>query len=179
GDKDYRLIKERFIARLAALGVQVTLVAIHKNCFSSTMQIKGGDNTANMKSAWYATSKEEVLKILSYEFGFSGKTENHGFVPACQVMALQVSSPRKLELISPSSKQSHPGLEEYDWGVDDVSSPRRYIICTHMNIHMSPKYIVNFKASCCLRDVTKFNFPLHTISDNDLELLKILPPSHV
>jgi len=93
GDKDYRLIKERFISRLAALGVQVTLVAIHKNCFSSVsakgraqafqvysqaVQIKGRDNNANVKYAWYATSKEEVLKILSYGFGFSGKAENHG-----------------------------------------------------------------------------------------------------
>ncbi|KAL3749918.1 hypothetical protein ACJRO7_010963 [Eucalyptus globulus] len=225
GDENYRLIKERFISRLAALGVQVTLVAIHKNCFSSVsakgraqafqvysqaVQIKGGDNTANVKYAWYATSKEEVLKILSYGFGFSGKAETHGLY-GCGVYFGPYDSPLesvksapidedglrhlllcrvilgKLELINPNLEQFHPSSEQYDSGVDNLSSPRRYIIwSTHLNTHVLPEYIISFKASCCSKGslTTPENSPKSTCPWIPFpimisELSKVLPPSHV
>ncbi|XP_056166195.1 probable inactive poly [ADP-ribose] polymerase SRO5 [Syzygium oleosum] len=225
GDKAYRLIKERFVSRLAAFGVQVTLVAIHQNCYSGVsakgraqafqvhsqaVQMKGGDNTANIVHAWYATSKEEVSKILSYGFGYSGKPENNGLygcgvylaphdhlLESVKSASIDEDGLRHLllcrvilgksELVSPGSEQSHPSSEEFDSGVDNLSSPRRYIVwSTHMNTHVLPEYIVSFKAPCCWRGClatpekslkstsTWIPFPV-MIS----ELSKILPPSRV
>lgn len=58
----------------------------------------------------------------------------------------------KSELVSPGSEQSHPSSEQYDSGVDDLSSPTRYIVwSTHMNTHVLPEYIISLRAPCCLR----------------------------
>ncbi|KAI6682870.1 hypothetical protein NL676_028783 [Syzygium grande] len=189
-DKAHRLIKERLISRLGTLGAQVTVAAIHQNCYSSAaakaraqafqvyseaVQRKGGGETANVRYAWYATSKEEVSKILSYGFGYTGKPENDGlygcgvyFAPDNQPLESVKSAPKdedglrylllcrvilgKPELVSPGSEQSHPSSEQYDSGVDDLSSPTRYVVwSTHMNTHVLPEYIISLRAPCCLR----------------------------
>jgi len=74
GDKVHRLIKENFISSLAVIRAQVALVAIHGNRYSDvsakaraeafqvcsqTARKKGSDNFANVKFAWYTTSKRE------------------------------------------------------------------------------------------------------------------------
>ncbi|KAI6684530.1 hypothetical protein NL676_030443 [Syzygium grande] len=171
GDKVYRLMKEIFVSRVAAFGVQATLVAIHQNCYSGVsakgraqafrvhsqaVQMKGGENTATMKYAWYATSKEEVSKILSYGFGYSGKPENNGFVKSAPIdedglrhLLLCRAILWKSKLVSHGSEQFHPSLEQYDSGVDDLSSLRRFIVwSTHVNTHVLPEYIISFSASC-------------------------------
>lgn len=92
GDKARDLIEGRFIAALGQLGERTSVVAIHKNCFSTTMaqaraqtfQIylqamqKMRSGNPNVKYAWYAASKEDTAKILSYGFGHDGNTENCG-----------------------------------------------------------------------------------------------------
>ncbi|KAF8037018.1 hypothetical protein BT93_B0058 [Corymbia citriodora subsp. variegata] len=225
GDRVHSLIKERFVSRLGTLGAQVTVVGIHQNRYSSVaakaraqafqvyseaVQKKGGRDTANVKYAWYATSKEEVTKILSYGFGYSGKPENNGLY-GCGVYFASDNHPLesvksasidedglrhlllcrvilgKPELVTLGSDQSHPSSEQYDSGVDDLSSPRRYIVwSTHMNTHVLPEYVVSFRAPCCLRGLLRtpeksrkptspwMPFPI-LIS----ELSKILCPSDV
>ncbi|XP_048135868.1 probable inactive poly [ADP-ribose] polymerase SRO5 isoform X2 [Rhodamnia argentea] len=190
GDRVHRLIKERFVSRLGALGGQVTVAGIHQNSYtgeaararaqafqiySEAVQKKGGGDTPNVRYAWYATSKEGVLKILSYGFGYSGKPENNGlygcgvyFAPDNHPLESVKSAPidedglrhlllcriimGKPELVSPGSEQSHPSSEQYDSGIDDLLSPRRYIVwSTHMNTHVLPVYVVSFRAPRCLR----------------------------
>lgn len=52
----------------------------------------------------------------------------------------------KLEIVHPGSEQCHPSTEEYDSGVDSLSSPKKYIVwCTRMNTHVLPECIVSFK----------------------------------
>ncbi|XP_056174919.1 probable inactive poly [ADP-ribose] polymerase SRO5 isoform X2 [Syzygium oleosum] len=194
GDKAHRLIKERLISRLGMLGARVTVAAIHQNCYSSAaakaraqafrvyseaVQKKGGGETANVRYAWYATSKEEVSKILSYGFGYSGKLGNDGlygcgvyFAPDNHPLESVKSAPKdedglrylllcrvilgKSELVSPGSEQSHPSSEQYDSGADDLSSPTRYIVwSTHMNTHVLPEYIISLRAPCCLRGLSR------------------------
>ncbi|XP_030531241.2 probable inactive poly [ADP-ribose] polymerase SRO5 [Rhodamnia argentea] len=189
GDEVHRYIKERFISELGALGAQVTVVAIHQNCHSSftakaraqafqayseAVQKKGDSDTANVRYAWYATSKEDVSKILSYGFSYSGKPENDGlygcgayFAPDNHPLESIMSAPidrdglqhlllcrvilGKSELVTHGSEQSHPSSEQYDSGIDDLSSPRKYIIwSTHMNTHVLPEYVVSFRAPYCL-----------------------------
>ncbi|XP_048136607.1 probable inactive poly [ADP-ribose] polymerase SRO5 [Rhodamnia argentea] len=225
GDKVHHLIKERFVSSLAAVGVQVTFVAVHKNCYSGVsakgrveafqvysraVRMKGGANTANMKYAWYATSKEEISKILSYGFGYSGKPENndlHGrgvyFTPYGYPLESVKSAPidedglrhlllcrvllGKTELVGPGSEQSHPSSEQYDSGIDNLSSARRYIIwSTHLNTHVLPEYIVSFRAPCCLRGFLttpekslKSTVPWIPFPIMISELSKILPSSDV
>ncbi|KAI6684529.1 hypothetical protein NL676_030442 [Syzygium grande] len=190
GHKVHRLIKEDF-SRLAALGMQVTLAAIHANCYfdvsakaryrafqvySEAVQKKGGDNTANVKCAWYAASKEEVFKILSNGFGYSGRPENNGlygcgvyFAPYSYPLESVISAPTdedglrhlllcrvilgKSELVSPGSEQSHPSSEEYDMAGNGLSfSMRLRIWSSHLNTRVLPVYIVSFRFPSCSRE---------------------------
>ncbi|KAL3748238.1 hypothetical protein ACJRO7_009471 [Eucalyptus globulus] len=226
GDRVHGLIKERFVSRLGALAAQVAVVGIHQNryasvaakaraqafqVYSEAVQKKGGGDTANVRYAWYATSKEEVSKILSYGFGYSGKPESNNGLYGCGVyfspdshpLESVKSAPRdedglrhlllcrvilgKPELVSPGTEQSHPSSEQYDSGVDDLSSPRRYIVwSTHMNTHVLPEYVVSFRAPCCLRGLSRTPeksrkptspwMPFPTLIS---ELSKILRPSDV
>ncbi|KAF8034802.1 hypothetical protein BT93_C0963 [Corymbia citriodora subsp. variegata] len=189
-DMVHRHIKQNFVSSLAGLRAQVNLVAIHRNHYSDVsakaraeafqvcsrvVQRKGGDNTANVKFAWYATSKEEVSQILSYGFGYNGKPADNGvygcgvyFAPFGYPLESVLSAPidedglrhlllcrvimGKSELVSPRSKQSHSSLKEYDSGVDDLSFPKRYIIWSnHVNTRVLPVYIISFRAPYCLR----------------------------
>ncbi|KAF8037119.1 hypothetical protein BT93_B0132 [Corymbia citriodora subsp. variegata] len=225
GDKAHRFIKEMFVSRLGALGPQVTVAAIHRSCsssvavksraqafqvYSQAVQKKGGGDTANVRYAWYAASKEEVSNIFSYGFGHSGKPENTGlygrgvyFAPdnlplesikvapidedGLQHLLLCRVILGKSELVNFGSEQSHPSSEQYDSGMDNLSSPRRYIIwSTHMNTHILPKYVVSFRAPCCsrgslstLEKSRKPTSPWMPFQVLILELSKVLPPSDV
>lgn len=57
----------------------------------------------------------------------------------------------KMELVHPDTEQSHPSSEEFDSGVDNLLSPKRYIIwSTHMNTHILPEYVISFRAPTCI-----------------------------
>lgn len=92
GDKVYDIIKRRLILGLGALGRQTELVAIQRNSFPGlTGQARiqsfqiftkalatkcGGD--ANVKYAWYSSTKDEICKITHHGFGCYGKPNNNG-----------------------------------------------------------------------------------------------------
>ncbi|KAI3412636.1 uncharacterized protein J3R85_017073 [Psidium guajava] len=111
GDKAQRYIKERFVSRVAMLGTQVTVVAIHHNChstvlaklstgpsfqvYSRAVQKKGGGNTGNVGYAWHVTLKEEVSKISSYGFAYSRKPESNGLYGCGGLFCSCQSSSRK------------------------------------------------------------------------------------
>ncbi|KAI4342533.1 hypothetical protein MLD38_027152 [Melastoma candidum] len=144
---------------------------------------RGGDSEGNVRLGWYpATSKEEVEQVFEYGFGWNGKpgsNDNNGlygvgayFAPVghpleslkCAPMdtdglrylllcRLIVGNP---ELVLPGSDQWHPSSEHFDSGVDNLASPKKYIIwSTHLNTHVLPEYAVTLRAPCCLRGFLK------------------------
>ncbi|CAH8353940.1 unnamed protein product [Eruca vesicaria subsp. sativa] len=57
----------------------------------------------------------------------------------------------KSEVVPRGSTQSCPSSPEFDSGVDDLVSPKKYIVwSTHMNTHVLPEFLV------CIK--TPFNF---------------------
>lgn len=57
----------------------------------------------------------------------------------------------KSEVVPRGSTQSCPSSPEFDSGVDDLASPKKYIVwSTHMNTHVLPEFLV------CIK--TPFNF---------------------
>lgn len=55
----------------------------------------------------------------------------------------------KSEKVEAGSLQYHPSSDEFDSGVDDLTTPKWYIVwSTHMNTHILPEYIVSFRSSC-------------------------------
>ncbi|XP_039162014.1 probable inactive poly [ADP-ribose] polymerase SRO5 [Eucalyptus grandis] len=199
GDQAFRIIRERFVSWLGAHGVEVAVVAIHQNSFSSVsakaraqvfqlcsqavQQRSGGGDTANVRHAWYAISREEVPNIFSYGFGYSGKPMNSAlfgrglyFAPEIHLIESAKYAPMdrdglrhlllcrvilgKSELVTFGSEQSHPSSEQYDSGIDDLLSPTRYIVwSTHMNTHVLPEYVISFRAPCDLRELLKILRP--------------------
>lgn len=92
GDRVYDLVKRRFVLGFASLGVQATVVGIHRNGFGGVMgqarlnafriygqamEKKCGGN-ANIRYAWYGASKDEIVKIASHGFGHCGISQNNG-----------------------------------------------------------------------------------------------------
>lgn len=52
------------------------------------------------------------------------------------------------EQIPAGSYQFHPSNDLFDTAVDDLKSPRWFIVwTTHMNTHILPLYVVTFKSS--------------------------------
>lgn len=68
----------------------------------------------------------------------------------------------KTEVVHPGSGQCHPSSEEYDTGVDNLSSPRKFIVwSTHMNSYVFPEFMVSSHAkgehlSSALRELECF-----------------------
>lgn len=189
GDKVYDIIKRRLILGFGALGRQTELVAIQRNSFPGlTGQARiqsfqifakalatkcGGD--ANVKYAWYSSTKDEICKITHHGFGCYGKPNNNGlygsgiylfpddspmeclknsdvdrdgvrYMLLCRVML------GKVEAVHPGSDQSHPSSTEFDSGVDSLKMPKRYIVWTsNMNTHILPEYIISLKAPSSLK----------------------------
>ncbi|KAK4744359.1 hypothetical protein SAY87_010671 [Trapa incisa] len=189
GDKSLDFIERQFMAGLGRLGEKITVTAIHKNGYSAAMsqarerafQIymrateKKLAGNANVKYAWYAASKEDIPKILSYGFGYSGSVAGDGLYgsgihlspdnhPLESVKLAPVDGEGlrhlllcriilgKQEEVRPGSNQYHPSSDEFDSGVDSLDCPMKYIVWgTHMNTHVLPEYVLSFRAPCCLR----------------------------
>ncbi|XP_043706455.1 probable inactive poly [ADP-ribose] polymerase SRO2 [Telopea speciosissima] len=189
GDKEHDFIKNKFMLGLGPLERHTTVVTVHKNSFSSfhrkarlqsfkifseAMSRKCNGN-ANIKYAWYGTSRDGVHRIISHGFGQCGNPDNnrlHGCgldlspenssIESVIASDLDKSGLRYLllcrvilgnmEEILPGSGQFHPSSEDFDSGVDNLPAPRRYIIwSTHMNSHILPEYIISFRAPPCLK----------------------------
>lgn len=51
-----------------------------------------------------------------------------------------------MEPLSPGTKQFHPSTQDYDSGVDDLHSPKHFIVWSmNMNTHIFPEFVVSFK----------------------------------
>ncbi|KAF5957506.1 hypothetical protein HYC85_004731 [Camellia sinensis] len=52
------------------------------------------------------------------------------------------------ELVHPGSEQFHPSSEQFDSGVDNLVSPKKYIVwSTHVNTHILLEYIISFRVT--------------------------------
>ncbi|KAJ0106490.1 hypothetical protein Patl1_18035 [Pistacia atlantica] len=189
GDKVYDLIKRRLISGLGVLGTRAEIVGIQRNSFPGVIgqarvqsfQIFakalarkcGGD--ANVKYAWYSSTKDEICNIIRHGFGCCGKPDNNGLY-GCGIYLCPDDSPMecvknslvdkdglrymllcrvmlgKVEVVRPGSDQSHPSSTEFDSGIDNLKVPRRYIVwSSNMNTHILPEYIISLKAPSSLK----------------------------
>lgn len=58
----------------------------------------------------------------------------------------------KSEVVHPGSDQCRPSSEEFDSGMDNLSSPKKYILwSTHMNTHILPEFVISFRAPSRLK----------------------------
>lgn len=188
GNPEHDVIKTCLLSGMGVVSSDTTIVTISKNSsergittrakflafriFTDAVARKhGGD--ANVKYGWYAGSRDEIQRIISY--GFSnrdvGKFENDGgshgigihLVPSkCSLLAASATEQDeeglrylllcrvilgKHEIIISGSEQSYPSSAEFDSGVDDLHNPRNYVIWScNMNSCILPSYIVSFRS---------------------------------
>ncbi|XP_044476734.1 probable inactive poly [ADP-ribose] polymerase SRO5 [Mangifera indica] len=191
GDKAFDLINRKLISGLGALWTQAEFVGIQRNLFSGVIgqariqsfQIFtkalakkiGGD--ANVKYAWYSSTKDEICKIIQHGFSSYGMPKNdrlYGcgiylfpdvlpmecvknsvvdkdgllYMLLCRVLLGEV------EIVHSGSGQSHPSSVEFDSGVDNLEAPKRYIVwSSNMNTHILPEYIIILKAPSYLKGI--------------------------
>ncbi|KAK4350414.1 hypothetical protein RND71_029727 [Anisodus tanguticus] len=136
--------------------------------FSKAVAKKNGGN-ANVKYAWFGASKDEINNILSH--GFPHPFTNNGAYSQAICLSpdynpldcLQGAVPDKngirhlllcrvilgkSEVVHPGTGQCYPSSEEFDTGVDNLLSPRKYIVwSTHMNSYVFPEFMVSFKVN--------------------------------
>ncbi|KAK3041805.1 hypothetical protein RJ639_000321 [Escallonia herrerae] len=137
--------------------------------FSQAVAQKCG-GSANIKYAWYGGSREEICEIISHGFSRCRRPEKievygHGvnLSPAKFSIDGALSSGvdenglrhmllcrvilGKSEAICAGSDKFQPSSKEFDSGVDNLFSPRKYIIWSaYMNSHIFPNYVISFKA---------------------------------
>ncbi|KAM7479904.1 hypothetical protein LguiA_028117 [Lonicera macranthoides] len=187
-DEDERLheiIKHRFLSGFGSLAISTKVESIHRNAYSSlTRQARlhsfhifkravenkcGG--SANVKYAWYGSTKDEISKIVSHGFNHcrTPANNNKSYSYGCSITLSANDSPiesirssiidedglmhvllcrvllGRTELVRPGSGQSYPSSEEFDSGVDNLLSPKKYIVwSTNMNTHILPEYVISF-----------------------------------
>ncbi|GAV81286.1 PARP domain-containing protein/RST domain-containing protein, partial [Cephalotus follicularis] len=131
-------------------------------------QLRGGNS--NVKFAWYGGPKDEICRIITHGFSISHKPANgaqygvgvclnrdlfpiYGAVNAAmdrnglRHMLLCGVILGNMEVVNPGSDQCHPSSNQFDSGVDNLTSPTRYIVWNaFMNSHIFPFYVVSFKA---------------------------------
>lgn len=188
-ETEFHEVKKRFVAGLSILANDTTVTCIRKNCHRSpsghvrhqafkqqeevTKRMRGD---ANVRFAWYGTSKQGVSSLVLHGFG-QPKTPKDGAMFGAGIYLapekfsnvsavysdVDENGERHLvlcrvimghmEQICRGSVQFHPSSEDYDGGVDDLCNPKQYIIwSTHMNTHILPEYIVSFKLTTPWQD---------------------------
>ncbi|XP_061956684.1 probable inactive poly [ADP-ribose] polymerase SRO5 [Populus nigra] len=142
--------------------------------FAKAMENKcGGD--ANVKFGWYGGTRDEICEIVKH--GFSARMiDNSNGLYGCGIYLSPDDSPvecvkklsvdkdglrhlllcrlilGKSEVVHPGSDQCRPSSEEFDSGMDNLSSPRKYILwSTHMNTHILPEFVISFRAPSRLK----------------------------
>jgi hypothetical protein len=162
-EREFQVIKHKFISGLGSIGLHTQIEGIHKNnhsgftkqarlqsflIFARAVEKKCGGN-ANVKYAWYGSSKQDIRNIVDHGFGpnkdgyvslspdhspirsmKSSDTDENGVrhIVLCRVIL------GKTELVHSGSGQCNPSWEEFDNGVDNLQSPNKYIVWrTHMN----------------------------------------------
>lgn len=180
-DKEHDLIKAGFLSGMGQLGKEVEVVGIHKNSCSTilgqarlqsfriyceAMRNKCGGN-ANIKYAWFGSSKDEICNIISHGFSTISEPKSgecfgigvhlypaniHGVLSAVEDenglrhMLLCRVILGNTEVIEAASTQFQPTSEDFDSGVDNYFAPKRYIIWgSYMNSHIFPNFLVSFR----------------------------------
>ncbi|CAL5387790.1 unnamed protein product [Camellia sinensis] len=147
---------------------QARLQSFH--VFARAMEKKCVGN-ANLRYAWYGASKDEIGKIITHGFGHCGGAGNNGLYGCGIYLSPDDSSIDSLkssivdedglrhvllcrvilgntELVHPGSEQFHPSSEQFDSGVDNLVSPKKYIVwSTHVNTHILLEYIISFRVT--------------------------------
>ncbi|XP_059315852.1 probable inactive poly [ADP-ribose] polymerase SRO2 [Lycium ferocissimum] len=180
-DKEHDFIKAGFLSGMGQFAKEVEVVSLHKNScstilgqarlegfriYSESMRKKCGGN-ANIKYAWFGSSKDEICNIISH--GFSTTTEPksgdcygigiHLYPANIDGVLSAVEDENGLrhmllcrvilgntEVIEAGSTQFLPTCEYFDSGVDNLLAPKRYIIWgSYMNSHILPNFLVSFK----------------------------------
>ncbi|KAF6157389.1 hypothetical protein GIB67_004327 [Kingdonia uniflora] len=145
--------------------------------FSQATARRHGNN-ANIKFGWYGASRDGVNRVLVHGFGQGRRPENNGVYGSGIYLSPKESSLDSvmssvvdedglqhvmlcrvllgnLEEVLPGSEQFHPSSMEFDSGVDNLFSPKKYIVWnTHMNTHILPEYVISFKAPSCVEGVS-------------------------
>ncbi|GMQ10314.1 hypothetical protein CsSME_00053367 [Camellia sinensis var. sinensis] len=186
---------------------QARLQSFH--IFARAISKKCGGN-ANLKYAWYGASRDEIEKIVSHGFGHCGDAENKGWFgrgiylspddsPIDSVKSSIVDNDGlkhvllcrvilgNMEVVQPGSEQCYPSSEEFDSGVDNLVTPKKYIVwSTHMNTHILPEYIISFRAPPCSKGERRIQAPLRKPNSPWMPfctlisvLSKFLPPQTV
>ncbi|CAL9087814.1 unnamed protein product [Musa acuminata var. zebrina] len=128
----------------------------------STREKRGN---ANVKYAWFGSTTQEILRILTYGFGSAvaptvGAAFGSGIyltpyhrsfssVNLCSVdgngvqcMLLCQVILGNLEQVRPGSRQNSPSSDDYDSGVDDRKDPRCFVVwATHANTRVHPRSV--------------------------------------
>ncbi|XP_061352066.1 inactive poly [ADP-ribose] polymerase RCD1-like [Gastrolobium bilobum] len=153
--------------RCSSTLMQARLELFHKQA-EITENCRGD---ANVRYAWLASSKEELSTLIKYGLGHCGLSASkctHGVgvhlaaatcpyasASYCDVdengvrhLVLCRVIMGNMELLRPGSRQFRPSSGDYDSGVDDVQSPRYYIVWNmNLNTHIYPEFVVSFKVS--------------------------------
>ncbi|CAK7328915.1 unnamed protein product [Dovyalis caffra] len=143
----------------------------------ATEKKSGGD--ANVKFGWYGGTRDEICEIMKHGFSARMVANSNGLYgsgiylspddsPIECVKKLNVDKDGlrhlllcriilgKSEVVHPGSDQYHPSSEEFDSGIDNLSSPKKYIVwSTHMNTHILPEYVISFRAPPCLKGYSR------------------------
>ncbi|KAJ0981877.1 hypothetical protein J5N97_010132 [Dioscorea zingiberensis] len=149
------------------------LAKCRKNTFDMNVQsTKAIRGDSNVKLAWYGAAPEEVAGIIAHGFG---QPNYKPFGPGVHGVGVYLSPPNlafassllsspddngekhimlcqvlmgNSEQIPAGSHQFHPSSDLFDSAVDDLRSPRWFVVwTTHMNTHILPLYVVSFKSS--------------------------------
>ncbi|KAK4394659.1 putative inactive poly [ADP-ribose] polymerase SRO5 [Sesamum angolense] len=125
-------------------------------------------------------SAQEISEILSYGFGLPSNNGVYGYGVYLSTVdhpleSFQSSTADEdglrhmllcrvllgsMEVICPGSRQYHPSSEEFDSGVDDLSSPKKYIVwTTKMNTHILPDFVIGYRISSCCSGYQKILQP--------------------
>ncbi|CAH2064998.1 unnamed protein product [Thlaspi arvense] len=137
---------------------------------------KAAAEAARVKYGWCGVEKKELKEILMYGFSHQKlRNNNHGLLhlsPDNAPLQCLKDSPSSgdedgvrflllsrvilgnSEIVVPqgSITRSYPSSQEFDSGVDSLTSPKKYIIwSTHMNTHVLPEFVVCIKAPSILR----------------------------
>lgn len=107
-ERVYQVIKRKFISGLGSVGFHTKVEAIHRNYHSSftnqarlqsffiftrAVENKCGGN-ANVKYAWYGSSRNDIENIISHGFGHcAAKSLNNGIFNGCCVCLSPDDSP--------------------------------------------------------------------------------------
>ncbi|XP_024929130.2 probable inactive poly [ADP-ribose] polymerase SRO5 isoform X1 [Ziziphus jujuba] len=149
---------------------------------SKAVEKKCGGNP-NVKYAWYApSSHNDISNIICHGFDHP---QNNGLYGSgaylapdhCPLECVKRSTADetglkhvllcrvilgKAELVPPGSQQCRPSCEDFDSGVDDLSSPKKYIVWgIHMNTRILPEYVISFRdpPPPCLEGTTRIGEP--------------------